>query len=672
MADLLATVGENVEQLERELGESAKPDLENSRVWAKALKAGNILFYNHQEVQVGHRNIDWTGAHVAHQEWPAQLNRFFWLSPLAAVYRDAADESLAEIARATIEDWIDQHDYSAERPPAKGDNTLNISIRLGQGTQPGWWGTVRTFAKSPHYDDALLQRMVDSTRGQLECLQSHLAAVGNWRISHLDCLLFCGMVVPGLEKFADFAVRHLNEAFYRQIHPDGSHEEHNPSYHSWMCRLYTRLWRLSRARPDLGLSIETTRAARMWDYLVCSSAPDGGACGLHDGGVWTPGPGHISTVAERKAFLREAGLLGQAEWDLEARPSRYFESAGQVFLRDGWSPDSTFLVYDATRWGGGHCHLSRLSVNLYAGNRMLLCDPGVFSYEMSDPYASYGKTTRAHNTISVGGLNQTETDPDTRTVHIEQDLAVVASRYGGGYFPGEYKWGWGEGKGPGIYGVHDRVLLWLRDRCALVFDRLQTDGGKQPYAAHWQLPAGEVKLDETGRRAQTIGEGHNLLVACLTASDEIALSLHEGEEDPILGWLPDRRRSYHPAPMLVVSAEEHRPTSELVTLLLPYEGADPPEILTESFDRSHGATFGYRLCWPDGVEQVVAASPALEKQIDRCGPIDSDAALTVVTLEGGAPRSAFILDGSFVAYDDHRLIDEKVSGTYYLRDLQTR
>ena len=57
--------------------------------------------------------------------------------------------------------------------------------------------------------------------------------------------------------------------------------------------------------------------------------------------------------------------------------------------------------------------------------------------EMSDPYAPYGKTTRAHNTISVGGLNQTEADPDTRTVHIEQDLAVVASRYGGGYFPGK-------------------------------------------------------------------------------------------------------------------------------------------------------------------------------------------------------------------------------------------
>ncbi len=668
MTDLLTSVVENVEILERDLGGAKSPDLVGARKWVEALRAGKILFYDHQEVQIGHRDIDWTGAHVAHQEWPAQLNRFFWLDRLAAVYRETGDETLAEIARSTIEDWIDQHDYSADKPPAKGDNTLNVSIRLGQGTQPGWWGTVKAFAGSPHYDEAFLQRMLESTRGQLACLQNHLSPAGNWRISHLDCLLFCGMVVPGLEAHAAFAVRHLNEAFYRQIHPDGSHEEHNPSYHGWMCRLYTRLWRLGRARPELGLSIDTKRAARMWDYMVCSTAPDGGACGLHDGGVWSPGPGRILSMSEREAFLRDAGLLDDPEWDLEARPSRYFESAGQVFLRDGWSADSTFLVFDATRWGGAHCHLSRLSVNLYAGGRMLLCDPGVFSYEMSDPYASHGKTTRAHNTITVGGLSQTEVDPDTRIVHIQDDLAVVASRYGGGYFPGNYTWGWGK-RGPGTYGVHDRVMLWLPGRCALVFDRLQTEGGRVPYAAHWQLPAGDVRLDEAGRRAQTVGEGHNLLIACLTASDELTLSVREGEEEPIQGWLPDRHRNYHPAPMLEVSSEEHRPTSELVTLLLPFDGTDPPDFRIETFDRSHGEAYGYRLCWLDGVEHVIAASPALMTQIDRCGPFDTDAALAVVAIENGSPARAFILDGSFVDLDGSRMIDEPVSGVFGNRDL---
>jgi hypothetical protein len=123
--------------------------------------------------------------------------------------------------------------------------------------------------------------------------------------------------------------------------------------------------------------------------------------------------------------------------------------------------------------------------------------------------------------------------------------------------------------------------------------------------------------------------------------------------------------------VLEVSAEEHRPTSELVTLLLPFEGDDPPDLPIETFDRTHGRAYGYRLCWPDGVEHVIAATPAIATQIDRCGPIDSDAALSVVTLEGGTPTRAFILEGSFVAWDERRLIDESVSGTYYRTGLGT-
>lgn len=665
MAGLLEAVVENSKRLERECGAKSRSVTEMSRRWAEALKAGVVLFYGHQEVKVGHKDIDWTGSHVHHQEWPAQLNRFFWLEHLAAVYGETGDEELPAIARATIEDWIDQHDYTADAPPAKGDNTLNISIRMGQGVQPGWWGTVAGFAGSPHYDEAFLQRMLASSRGQLACLAAHLTARGNWRISHLDCLLYCGLLVPGLEEHVPFAVRHLNEAFYRQIHPDGSHEEHNPSYHGWMCRLYTRLWRLAQARPEIGLRMDTERAARMWDYAVCTSAPDGGSCGLHDGGVWRPGRGRIGDVDERDAFLREAGLSGQDVWDLEKRPSRYFSSAGQVFLRDNWSPEATLLVFDATRWGGGHCHLSRMGVSLYAHGRMLLCDPGVFSYEMSDPFAPYGKSTPAHSTISLSGLNQTEADPDTRKVHVEDDLAVVASCYAGGYFPGEYTWGWREGKGAGVYGIHERVLLWLKGRGALVLDTLHCDGKGQPYAAHWQFPVGAMHLDAGGGRAWTGGSEANVLVQCLYSRDDLDFVVHEGERDPILGWLPGAKRQARPAPLFAMEGKARGPVTGLATLLLPFVGETPPTVGIERFDGSARGTLGFRFSWPDGTEDIVACTAGLHTQVDRSGPVESDGSMTVVSLANGKPVRAFLCDGMFVEYEGERLIDERVSGTYY-------
>jgi hypothetical protein len=667
VSQLLQTIVANINRLEEDAGVKPGACSDASRRWAALVRQGKIIFYGHQEVEIGLKDIDWTGKHIRHQEWPAQLNRFFWLPHLAAVYRETGDEEMPRLARATIEDWIDHHNYSAEKPPAEGDNTLNVSIRLGQLGRSGWWGTVPAFAGSPHFDEAFVRRMLESTRGQLACLAAYLAPGSNWRISHLNCLLYCGAVIPEFRDYATFAVRHLNEAFHRQIHDDGSHEEHNPSYHSWMCSVFSQLWRLSNARPELGIRIDPERAARMWDYIVYSTTPDGSSSGLHDAGVWTPGPRAIGSMAARDAFLKEAGLVGLEAWDIRKRPSRFFASAGQAFLRDDWSPESTFLTFDATRWGGGHCHLSRLAVGLYSGSRMLLYDPGIFSYEMSDPYAPYGKSTPAHNTVNLGGLNQTEANPDTYKAHIEADLAVIGSRYEAGYFTGEYTWGWRNGKNGGVFGVHDRVLLWLKGRCALVFDLILSDGRDQPFAAHWQFPIGPHTLDHERGRAWTGGAGDNVLVQRLHSSETLDFVIYEGEKAPLRGWLPAATLSYSPAPLFAMEAKARFAATELVTLLLPFKGESPPEFGEEAFERKPTAAYGFNLSWPDGTEDIVAATPGLKRQVNRSGPLETDGTLAVVRLKNGAPTRAFVLDGMFLDFEGKRLLEQPVAGTYSRR-----
>ena len=62
MADMLPTVVANIDRLERDLGSVDEPVPEASRRWAEAMKAGKVLFYGHQEVQVGHRDVIPAGA----------------------------------------------------------------------------------------------------------------------------------------------------------------------------------------------------------------------------------------------------------------------------------------------------------------------------------------------------------------------------------------------------------------------------------------------------------------------------------------------------------------------------------------------------------------------------------------------------------------------------------
>ena len=48
---------------------------------ANQIVEGTVFFYERTPVKVGLKDIDWTGSHIKHQEWPAQLNRFFHLDP---------------------------------------------------------------------------------------------------------------------------------------------------------------------------------------------------------------------------------------------------------------------------------------------------------------------------------------------------------------------------------------------------------------------------------------------------------------------------------------------------------------------------------------------------------------------------------------------------------------
>ncbi len=643
------------------------PNMGDAYRWVKALKEGKILFSGKggyiQEIEVGLKGIDWKGKHLDHPQWPLTLNAFSYLQPLAEVYKETGDEELAYIARSLIEDWIDSHEpYSPDRPPRygrDGDSTLGISVRLGQGNRPGWWGTMATFAKSPHYDEEFIKKMVDSTKNQLDCLCANLRLKGNWRISHLDCILYCSLLIPGFEQYQAFAVKNLNEVFNRQIQADGSHEEHTPGYHEWMWSIFARLWYLSQAYPELGLNIDTEKTARMWDYYIYSITPDGSSAGIHNSHPWSKGPGRIKVIEEREEFLKAAGLSGD-EWSLEKNPSKYFPCAGHIFIRDSWEPDATFLFFDATNWGGGHCHLSKMSISLYSGSRMLLCDPGSFDYDMSNVFGPYAKSTPAHNTITIGNMNQTEANPYTYKADIFNEAAVIASSYEGSYFPGTYGWNWPDGKGPGIFGIHTRVLLWLKKKYALVFDTIRSDNG-QNFAAHWQFPAGAYKLDAKNGRCWTVGGEDNVLVHCIDPQD-YKFVVYEGSKDPLLGWQADKDLQYKPAPMFSIEGIIRNQERELVTMLMPFRGDTLPDIHVEKYGTSDIAR-GLKITM-ESEEDIIVYSSNLLTHVGKVGSVESDGSMVVISFKKGEITRVILVDGTFVEYNGEKIVENKKFGTY--------
>jgi hypothetical protein len=117
---------------------------------AQDIASGTVLFYDHTPVKIGLSGIDWSGGQIHHVEWPADLNRFFYLEELAAAYKATRQERYAQAARAYIEDWIRGERYDNATAYQAGDRSLDMSIRLGTSVDGGGAARCPTFSAAKH------------------------------------------------------------------------------------------------------------------------------------------------------------------------------------------------------------------------------------------------------------------------------------------------------------------------------------------------------------------------------------------------------------------------------------------------------------------------------------------------------------------------------------------
>ena len=143
--------------------------------------------------------------------------------------------------------------------------------------------------------------------------------------------------------------------------------------------------------------------------------------------------------------------------------------------RSGWGEGATpyeherFLIFDCGPLGdGGHGHYDLLSVEIAAGGRPLVVDPGRYTYSEEPPnLRRWFKGTAAHNTVTVDGLDQT---PYRRG---RPDGPVAEGRLLGRITVPGLDLLSGEARSPVYEAVHTRVVAFVADRYWIVEDRLR-------------------------------------------------------------------------------------------------------------------------------------------------------------------------------------------------------
>jgi hypothetical protein len=364
-----------------------------------------------------------------------------------------------------------------------------------------------------------------------------------------------------------------------------------------------------------------------------------------------------SDPKELQGLRKRAETIARLKLDAPEHPplAQVFPDAGQVFLRSAWKPGADYIAFDASTWGGGHSHLSRLSFTFRSGGRMLVADPGILTYEMSDPLGPYGKSTRAHTTLNIGGLNQSGADAQVLRTEFCRDLALIQARYQGGYWEGNYTWSFGRGRGAGTYGAHERVLLWIKGEYILVLDSMESDPGADIRNC-WQLgPVERWSHDPAALAWWSENRDTNLLLQLVDAPPATTMEIFEGRKDSLRGWVGAHGNDAVAAPLVEYRYKGARTPAISAVLAAAYAGTNRPEFRPAALP-ARGPIRHLEIGLPDGSTDRLAWSAGLALPIDDAQPFTTDGKLVWLRTDAaGNPSKWFTLDGRYLVYGGRSL-----------------
>ena len=220
---------------------------------------------------------------------------------------------------------------------------------------------------------------------------------GNHLLENAKALIFAGRHFEGQGEADQWLSRGLG-IFQRetpvQVLKDGGYFECSPMYHAIMLKGYLDIINiLPQEHADVPLLRES--AKQMTDFLVSVTHPDGNIALFND------------STREIAVSTRSLAQYAQDLLHYNARTQHAFNETG-YFIHDG---PSIYLIIDGGAIGPdfllAHAHADIFSYELSVAGHPFIVDSGVFEYA-AGAMRTYVRSTLAHNTVSIDGMDQAE------------------------------------------------------------------------------------------------------------------------------------------------------------------------------------------------------------------------------------------------------------------------
>jgi hypothetical protein len=191
-------------------------------------------------------------------------------------------------------------------------------------------------------------------------------------------------------------------------------------------------------------------------------------------------------------------LLGEqrgAQWErLKTTPTtvslpRAFANSGYYILGDRLdTADEVRMLVDAGPLGylsiAAHGHADALSFTLNVAGEEVLVDPGTFAYHTQPQWRRYFRATRAHNTVSVDGLDQSRQSGNFMwSVHAQTRCEVFEVNANSQRFVGSH-----DGfRQQGVPVTHRRTIAYDASRRIFEIEDVIEGEGEHSIARHWHF-----------------------------------------------------------------------------------------------------------------------------------------------------------------------------------------
>ncbi|HET6974332.1 MAG TPA: alginate lyase family protein [Pyrinomonadaceae bacterium] len=332
-----------------------------------------------------------------------ELNRLGHFLPLACAYASTHDERYSAEFVTQLKSWHEQNPYG------RGPNwtcAMEVALRA-----MNLLAAFEVFRQSPQmpveFFLQLLQQHGNYIRRNLEF--SYLAT-SNHYLSDVVGLLWLGLLLPELRDanaWRDFGLDQMLREMDKQVLADGADFEASTGYHRFVTELFLYSFLLCRTNNVEIPKRYWSKLEQMLLYIRAYLRPDGFAplIGDTDGGQVLP---FVRRRADDHAYLLDILKL-----ETEHVGSRAFPHAGTYIMRDG----DLYLCFNASGEGingrGSHGHNDVLSIEVSAGGRAIIVDPGTYVYSADLAKRHEFRSTAYHSTVQIDGLEQNTIRVDT-------------------------------------------------------------------------------------------------------------------------------------------------------------------------------------------------------------------------------------------------------------------